>query len=338
MPDVEERVATLNLTLACWDYDRTRALRDGRVAPDGIDLTYLELFPAETFARMIKFREFDVSELGFKFYVSSLAADDPPFIAIPVFPLRIFRHSAIFVNTGSGIVRPADLAGKRVGEPFAYGHDAAIWARGILSDEYGVPAESASYHVGAVTAALHRDLPTFPLRPEIRVEPLAPGQTLDAMLAGGELDALYSAIAPPSLRTAPHVRRLFEDYEDVERAYFRTTGIFPIMHVVVIRRELYREHPWIARSIYQAFEAAKAAAYDHYATWGSFQHATYAIPWLSAHLEENRRLMGDDWWPYGLAPNRTAIETFLRYHHEQGLSARRLTPEELFAPETLVDG
>jgi 4,5-dihydroxyphthalate decarboxylase len=330
-------VAELKLTLACWDYDRTRALRDGRVSPEGIDLTYLEMFPAETFGRMVKNREFDVSELGFKFYVASLGAEDPPFVAIPVFPLRIFRHSSIFIHTGRGIARPADLAGKRIGEPFAYGHDAAIWARGILSDEYGVPPESATYYVGAVTAGLQRDLPTLPLRSEIRVEPLAPGRTLDAMLAAGELDALYSAIAPPSLRTSPHVRRLFENYEEVERAYFCDTGIFPIMHTVVIRRDLYREHPWIARSLYQAFVEAKQAAYDHYATWSSFQHATYAIPWLTEHLEENRRLMGDDWWPYGLAPNRKAIDTFLRYLYEQGLSARRWTPDELFAPETLVD-
>ena len=331
-------MADLKLSLACWDYDRTRALRDGTVKPAGIDLTYLETFPAETFQRMLKFREFDVSELGFKFYVSSLGLEDPPFIAIPVFPLRLFRHSAIFINREAGINEPRDLIGKRIGEPFAYGHDAAIWARGVLSDEYGVPVESASYHVGAVDAHFKRDFAPFPPTPNIRVEQLRADQTLDAMLESGELDALYSAIAPPSyLNASPRVGRLFENYPDVERGYFAETGIFPIMHTVVIRKELYRANPWIAQSLYTAFKEAKRAAYEHYRYWGSFQHATYAIPWLSAHMEDNRRLMGDDWWPYGLADNRKTIDAFLRYHHEQGLSKRQLKAEDLFAPETLVD-
>jgi 4,5-dihydroxyphthalate decarboxylase len=308
------------------------------VKPAGIELTYLPTFPNETFQRMMKFREFDVSELGFKFYVSSLGMEDPPFIAIPVFPLRIFRHSAIFVNRESGIREPKDLIGKRIGEPFAYGHDAAIWARGALSDEYGVPVESASYHVGAIDAHMKRDFAPFPPTPNIRVVPLRPDQTLDGMLEGGDIDALYSAITPPSfLNGSQRVGRLFEDYPSVERAYFAKTGIFPIMHTVVIRRDLYRANPWIAQSLYAAFKEAKRRAFEHYRYWDSFQQATYAIPWLSAHLEDNRRLMGEDWWPYGLADNRATIDAFLRYHHEQGLSKRQLKAEELFAPETLVD-
>ena len=331
-------MSDLKLSLACWNYDRTRSLMDGTVRPQGIELTYLNVFPAETFQRMVKYREFDVSELGFKFYVSSLELDDPPFIAIPVFPLRFFRHSAIFVNTTSGIHSPSDLIGKRVGEPFAYGHDAAIWARGILSDEYGVPVDSVTYHVGAVDLQFQRDFTPFPLPPNIRIEQIGRDQTLDAMLESGDIDALYSAIVPPSLtRGSPRVARLFADFEDVERAYFAKTQIFPIMHVIVVKKELYRRFPWIAQSLYKAFNDAKRKAYAAYQTSGIFQHAAFTIPWLSAHLEENRVLMGDDLWPYGFAPNRKAIETFLRYHHEQGLSKRLLTAEELFAPETLVE-
>jgi 4,5-dihydroxyphthalate decarboxylase len=331
-------MADLDLTLACWNYDRTAALADGNVKPEGIRLRYLPMFPAETFQRMVKFKEFEVSELGFKFYVSSLAAKDPPFIAIPVFPLRIFRHSAIFINANSGIATPKDLIGKKVGEPFAYGHDAAIWARGVLSDEYGVPPKSANHYVGAVDHAARREFAPFPPSADIKVVELGPGQTLDAMLEHGEIDAMYSAIAPPSFRKgSKNIRRLFPDYEAVERDYFRKTGIFPIMHTLVIRRDVYRENPWVAQSLYKAFKEAKAKCYATYAWGEQFQNALQGIPWLTTHLDENRRLMGDDPWPYGLEPNRKAIEAFLRYHHEQGLSSRQLSAEELFAPETLVD-
>ncbi len=328
----------LQLTLACWNYDRTRALMDGSVSPQGIDLTYLDTFPAETFQRMVKYREFDVSELGFKFYVSSLEMDDPPFIAIPVFPLRLFRHSAIFINTASGISSPKDLSGKSVGEPFAYGHDAAIWARGILSDEYGVPVDSVSYHVGAVDKHSRRDFAPFPLPANIRIEQIGPDRTLDAMLAMGEIQALYSAIVPPAYRSgSANVARLFEDFEPIERAYYAKTKIFPIMHLVAIKRDVYRKHPWVAQSLYKAFNEAKSKAYALYAAGDAFLHGAFTIPWLTAHLGENRRLMGDDLWPYGIEANRKTIETFLRYHHEQGLSKRLFTPEDLFARETLVE-
>jgi 4,5-dihydroxyphthalate decarboxylase len=331
-------MADLDLTLACWNYDRTAALADGSVRPQGIALRYLNVFPAENFQRMVKFKEFEISEIGFKFYVSSLAAKEPPFIAIPVFPLRIFRHAAIFINVNSGIRSPKDLAGKKIGEPFAYGHDAAIWARGILSDEYGVPANSATYYVGAIDHATRREFAPFPPSGSIRVEQLGATQTLDAMLDSGDVDAMYSAITPPCfLKGSKNVRRLFPDYEAVEREYFRKTGIFPIMHTVVIRRDVYRQHPWVAQSLYRAFREAKDKAYASY-RWGEqYCNAMHGIPWLTAHLDENRRLMGDDLWPYGLEPNRKAIDTFLRYHHEQGLSAHRIKAEELFAPEALVE-
>ena len=331
-------MAKLELSLACWDYDLTRALRDGTVEAEGVKLTYLTVFPAENFQRNLQFKEFDVAEMGLKFYVSTLGLENPPYIAIPVFPVRLFRHSAIYINSASGIGSPQDLIGKKVGEPFAYGHDGAIWARGILSDEYGVPVDSVTYHVGAVARTLRRDFAPFLPQNNIRVEQIGPDQTLDAMLESGEIDAFYSAIVPPSLLAgSKKVRRLFADYQAVERAYFAKTGIFPIMHTVVIRREIYQRHPWLAQSLYKAFKEAKAQALALYRARALNFHITYAFPWIGALLDGVRATMGDDWWPYGVEQNRKTIETFLRYHEEQGLSRRRITIEEMFAPETFVD-
>ncbi len=332
-------MANLKLTLACWNYDRTRGLMDGSVRPEGIELTYLNLFVAEIFQRMVRDKEFEVSELGLTFYVGTLGLEDPPFIAIPVFPLRFFRHSAVFVNTASDIESPKDLIGKRVGELFCYGHDAGIWAKGILSDEYGVSTNSYTYYVGG----LDRPVPKWdwlPFQPpsNVRVHQLGPNQTLDSMLEAGEIDALYSAIVPPSLlKGSKNIRRVFENYEAVEREYFRKTGIFPIMHTLVIRKDIYQKYPWVAQSLYKAFKEAKNQAHNLYKSGEAFMHGLFMIPWLTAHREENRKLMGDDLWPYGLEPNRKVLDTFLRYHHEQGLSKRRFKPEELFAPETLVE-
>ena len=331
-------MANLKLSFACDDYLHMRALRDGTVRPEGVDLTYLTVFPAQNFQRNLQFREFDVAEMGMKFYVSSLGLADPRFIAIPVFPSRSFRHGAIYVSAKSNIEKPEDLAGKKIGELFAYGHDAAIWARGIMQDEYGVPIDSPTYCVGPLDAGTYREFAPFGPPPFMRVETLRAGQTLDAMLEAGEIDALYSAIVPPSmLRRSGTVRRLFVDFEAVERQYFRKTGIFPIMHTLVMRRELYEENRWIAQSLYQAFKESKKQAYDHYEAMARRLFSPMMMPWLASHYEENRATLGEDPWPYGLEPNRKALETFLRYHHEQGLSRRRLAPEELFAPETLVE-
>jgi 4,5-dihydroxyphthalate decarboxylase len=328
----------LKLTFACWNYDRTKALADGGVKPEGIALNYINLFPGETFQRMVRYKEFDVAELGFKNYLNLIDAGDPPFVAIPVYPVRLFLHSAIFINKQSGIATPEDLIGKRVGELFSYGHDAAIWARGILSDEYGVPHNSVTYHVGPIEPAIRRDWRQFAPPKDVRVETIGPTQGLDAMLEAGEIDALYSAITPPSvLNGSPKVGRLFENYEAVERDYYKRTGVFPIVHLVVIRRELYEQHRWVAQSLYKAFKAAKDEAQKLYEQQAGAMHRLFMTPWLTAHQEENRKLMGDDFWPYGLEPNRKALELFLRYHHEQGLSKRLITVDELFAPETLVD-
>jgi len=324
-------MAKLRLSLACWDYDRTRALVDGSVRAEGIDLVCLNLPVEETFFRMLRKREFDCAEMSLSSYVLSLQRKDPPFVAIPAFPSRFFRHSCIFVSAKSGITRPEELARKRIGVP-EYQMTAAVWIRGILADEFRVPVHGAQYLTGGLEQPGREEKLKLRLPAKFRVRPIGPKQTLARMLADGEIDALHSARAPSTLRSRPKaVRRLFEDFVAIEREYFRRTRVFPIMHTVVIRRELYRKHPWVAGSLYKAFAAAQRKTY---ADLGETAALKAMLPWLVAHVEEARREMGEDWWSYGLAPNRHVLETFLRYHREQGLSRRRLAPEQLFAPET----
>jgi 4,5-dihydroxyphthalate decarboxylase len=324
-------MAKLKLSLACWDYDRTRALADGSVRAEGIDLAYLNLPVEETFFRMLRGREFDCAEMSLSSYVLSLQQRDPPFIAIPVFPSRFFRHSCIFVSAKSGIKRPAELARKRIGVP-EYQMTAAVWIRGILADEFGVPPESPRYLSGGLEETGRVEKLKLHLPAKFRVKPIGPKRTLARMLADGEIDALHSARAPSTLRSHPQaMRRLFADFPAVELDYYRRTRIFPIMHTVVIRRELYRKHPWVAGSLMKAFVAAQKKTY---ADLGETAALKAMLPWLVAHVEEARREMGADWWSYGLEANRHVLETFLRYHREQGLSRKRLSPADLFAPET----
>jgi 4,5-dihydroxyphthalate decarboxylase len=325
-------VPNLPLSLACWNYDRTRALFDGRVCADGIDLTCLDLPVEETFFRMLRHREFDVAEMSLSSYVVSLFAPDAPFVAIPVFPSRFFRHSCIYVNSAAGIVHPQDLAGRVVGTP-EYQMTAPVWIRGILADAHGIPVDGVTYATGGLEEPGRPEKLALQLPPSIRIRRIGPNQTLSAMLATGEIDALYTARAPSSFQAAGGgVRRLFENFADVEREYYRRTRIFPIMHTVVIRRDVYERHRWIAQSLLKAFAAAKDLAYDDLAQTAALK---VSLPWLTAHLEEAHREMGRDFWPYGVAANSDTLATFLRYSHEQGLSPRRLAPEALFAPETL---
>jgi 4,5-dihydroxyphthalate decarboxylase len=322
----------IRLSLACWNYDRTRALAEGRVAVDGVDLTYLTLPVEETFFRMMRFEEFDASEMSLSSYVMSLFSENPPFIAIPVFPSRSFRHSSIFTNRASGIGEPADLIGKRVGSP-EYQLTASVWIRGILSDDYAVPVASAEYFTGGQEEPGRIEKAKLSLPPEIRVGPIPAGTTLARMLDAGEIDALYTPRIPSTfLGGSGSVRRLFEDYGQVERDYFRRTRIFPIMHTLVIRRDVYAKHPWVAQSLYKAFLLAQRETYQDLHEAAALKHM---LPWLLEHVEETARLMGQDFWPYGLDPNLHTLETFLRYSSEQGLSKRRLEPRELFASETL---
>ena len=331
-------MANLKLTLACWDYDRTRALFDGRVRPDGIDLDLWSTYNVgEIMERMVRHRQFDVSELGITYFLRSLELMDAPFVAIPVFPNRFFRHSAIFVNADKGIRSPADLAGRRVGELQRYGHDAGIWAKGALSDDFGLKASSMEHVVGGMERTAGPDWAPLVPPADVVIRQLAPEQGLDAMLERGEIDALFTAHIPPSARKNPQrVRRLFPDFEIVERDYFRRTGIFPIMHTVVIRRELYEQNRWIARALMQAFEEAKALAMKAYNAADIFFNAPTMIPWFVSLRERNRELMGEGFWPYGVAANRKTLEACLRHHREQGILKRSYEIEELFAPETLT--
>ena len=322
----------LRLTLACWDYDRTRALADGSVQPEGIELNCLTQQVEETFFRMLRHREFDVAEMSLSSYAMAVAQGDPAFVAIPVFPSRFFRHSCIFVSARSGIREPADLVGKRVGTP-EYQMTAPVWIRGILHDEYGVVPSTVHYRVGGEEEPGREEKIRLELPATFKVTPIGPMQTLSAMLAEGEIDALYTARIPSTFRSRPDaVRRLFEDYVAVERAYYRKTQMFPIMHTVVIRRDVHAAHPWVAQSLAKAFVQAQRIVYENLYTTSAL---TTMLPWQIAQVEDVRRTMGEDWWPYGFAANRHVLDTFLRYHHEQGLSKRRLQPEELFASETL---
>ena len=325
-------MARLRLTLACWDYDRTRALADGTVAVEGVDLVYLTLPVEETFFRMLRNREFDCAELSLSSYVMSLERKEPPFIAIPVFPSRMFRHSGIYVSTASGITQPGQLVGKRVGNP-EYQLTAHVWIRGILAEEYGVPVDSVEYLTGGLEEPGRIEKQKIDLPAGIRIRSIEPKQTLAQLLADGKIDAIYAPRTPSTLRTRPDaVRRLFEDYAATEREYYRRTRVFPIMHTVAIRREVYERNPWCAQALYKAFVAAQRKTYGDLEEVAALKTM---LPWLPAHVAETKRELGEDWWPYGLAPNRHVLETFLRYHHEQGLSKRRHAPEELFAPETL---
>ena len=312
-------MSRLRLSLACWNYDRTRALMDGSVRPDGIELTYLDLPVEETFFRMIRHREFDVAEMSLSSYAVSLFREPRPFVAIPVFPSRFFRHSCIYVNANAGIREPRDLVGKRVGTP-EYQMTAPVWIRGILADHYGVPVDSVTYFTGGEEEPGRVEKQKLDLPARIRVQPIAASQTLARMLAEGEIDALHTARMPSTFRTGQgRVRRLFEDYKAVEQQYFRDTGIFPIMHTVVVRREVYEQNRWVAQALFKAFVEAQRRTYDDLDVTAALKSM---LPWLTAHVEEARALMGDDYWPYGFARNRATLATFLRYHHEQGLSPR----------------
>jgi 4,5-dihydroxyphthalate decarboxylase len=323
----------LPLDFACGSYDRTRALQDGAIQPEAIDLTYIPIDPPEeVFWRMLMHREFDVAEMSLGSYVAGRARGNFPFMAIPAFVSRMFRHSAAYVNVVSGIQRPEDLKGKRVGIP-EYQMTATVWLRGILQSDYGVKPSDLHWHSGGQEQPGRREKVPLTLPPEVRLQRIPEDRTLSAMLVAGEIDALFAARMPsPFINRSPKVQRLFPNYREVEAEYFRRTGIFPIMHVVAIRLELYERHPWIAQSLFKALcEAKERCAKAMYET-GSLR---YMLPWANHEYEEAQTLMGDDFWPYGLEANRNTLETFVRYAHEQGVAARQVPVEDLFAKETL---
>ena len=325
-------MTTLSISLACCDYDRTRALFDGRVTVEGCEVIGTPLEPEEAFHRAFKYQEFDVSELSLSSYTLQVSRGENPYVAIPAFVSRLFRHSGIYVRTDRGIARPQDLKGKTIGVP-EYQMTAAVWIRGTLQDDFGVRTQDVHWRNGGIEQPGREERTPLKLPAGIDLKPIPKDQTLSRMLEAGELDGMIGARAPSCFtRGAPNVARLFPDFRAVEQDYFRRTRIFPMMHVIGIRRTLAERHPWLAVNLMKAFLKAKALAWYEL---GQIGHLFTSLPWGVAEFDATRALMGEDYWSYGLQPNRPALEAFTRYHHEQGLSARKVAPEELFAPSTL---
>ena len=308
----------LPLSLAINPYDHVRDLR-----PQGIDLVTLELPIEEIFFRFTKFREWDVSEMSFGKVVSMMSEERPEIIALPVFLSRVFRHSAIYLGKNSNLRTPKDLEGRRVGIP-EWAQTAGLYVRGLLQHEYGVDLARINWYQAGLREPGRVEKVELKLPQGLRISAL-PDRTLLDLLARGELDAVISARA----LDAP---RLFEDYRAAEAAYWKKTRIFPIMHVLVLRREVYERDRWIAMNLLKAFEEAKRASLARVSEFG-LSHLP--LPWVPDHVRQWREVAGEDFWPYGVAPNRPTLEAFLQYGFEQGVCRRRLSVEELFAPETL---
>src|SRR5215469_16069063 len=323
-------MAPLRLTFASCKYDRMEALRTGEVRPEGIALD-MRVFTAgrEIFDRMVGRQEFDVAELSASEFISLTGRGDCPFVALPVFPSRVFRHGYIFVNARAGIRMPKDLEGKRVGVPL-YTQTAAIWVRGHLAHEFDVRLDTIRWVEGAVeTSGGHGKPHAPPLLVPATVEVNTSGQSLEQLLATGEIDALVGSRKPPTLGRSPDIARLFADFRTIERAFYLRTGIFPIMHLVAIRRELYAQHPWIAESLYNAFVESKARALARMRYGGSL---AVMLPWLMSEVEEVDALFGGDAWPYGTEANRTTLAALVQYMVEQHFIARAMPLEALFVP------
>ena len=319
--------------MTCGPYDRARALIDGTVKARDIDL---EIYVNKSPGRHTKIdgKEFDAAECSMSSYLMARERGYPRLIAIPVFPSRFFRHSFIFINSESGIEAPKDLVGKRVGVP-EYQITAAVWVRGILQHEYGVPPEKMKWFTGGAEdpgreEKLRPDLPK-----DIDIRWIGPERTLSSMLEQGELDALICAHIPsPFVRRSSKVKRLFSNFREVEKDYYRRTKIFPIMHTIVLREEVYEKYPWVAQSLCKAFAEAKRVCEE---TLYKYSALKYMLAWSVADIEEERELFGDEFWPYGLDPNRHVLDTLIQYSHEQGLTKKPTELKSLFAPNTLEE-
>ena len=315
-------MANVPLTIACGPYDRMDGIRSGEVQIEGINPTYVAIqSPVEIFARMIRQNAFDVSEMSLTTFMSARSRNEFPFVGIPVFPSRVFRHGFIFVNTRSGIKEPRDLQGRRIGVQ-GYMQTAAVWIRGILGDEYGVDLAAVRWVDGG-GSQIEKSIPG------VQIERAAGMPALSEMLAQGKIDAFMGANAPASFGKSPEVARLFPGYREVERDYFARTGIFPIMHTMVIREGLHQERPWIAESLFKAFTESKRLALRSMRFSGAMR---YMLPWLYDDLDEIDRLFGRDPFPYGLEPNRNNLETIARYLLEQGFVERKIDIDGIFAP------
>lgn len=329
----------LKISLAFWDYDRTRPMIDGKIVIDGVDPIYIPLWVEETFYRMLHNAEFDVSEMSFAAYVISLSEPDPKFIAIPVFPSRTFRQRSIYINKESGIKTPGDLKGKIVGIP-RYRQTAGVYIRGMLEDYYGVPVNSIKYVSGGLEERVQEgklwamsEL-NDKLRNNYGINIIQEEEkSLSTMLEVGEIDAIYTARMPSTFnKPNGNVTRLFLDYKSEELEYFNKTGIFPIMHTIVIRKDVYESNHWVASSLMKAFERSKNFAYKLNYQTGALR---YMLPWMNEEMEIMENVVGKDYWPYGIEKNKKTLTAFLDYMYRQGLTGKHYKPEEIFARETL---
>ncbi len=323
----------LHPSIAVWDNDRTRALLDGRVTIEGCAPVWLYDMPIETmFSRALGQSEFDISELSFSNFMALTARGECDYIGLPIFPSRSFRHGAWFVNPASGIRVPADMKGRRIGVR-EYSMTAAVVARGIMADEYGVAASDVTWVMGDVDEVERSHIPLPSLPAGITVERAPEGRLLADMLVAGEIDALL-AYKPPKLflKGAAGIARLFPDYEALERAYAKRTGIFPVMHLMGIRKSLAEAQPWLATTLMAAFTKAKDMALADLAI---VQALKVSLPWTAAEFERTKEALGDDYWPYGIAKNRAALDALAGWHHAQGLSPHKLRMEEMFFRTTL---
>lgn len=323
----------LNLAVACWDYDRVRPLMDGRVRADGARLNFLSLTPEETFFRAFRNAEFEISELSLSSTLMMLSRGQCAYTPIPIFPSRSFRHSCIYVRQGSGIERPEQLKGRRVAIP-EYQVTAAMVARGLLADEYGVQPQDLRWVQAGLEQVGREDKIGWQPPAGVTIEKIH-DRTIVELFEAGEVDAMISPRSPKNFDPAGGglIRRLFTDPQPVEVAYFRKTGIFPIMHVLGIRNDVLAAHPWLPGSLVKAFTLAKNQALAELADVTALK---VALPFLPAHVTEAHRLFGADFWAYGIEANRKALEAAVRWSFTQGLSARQMEVDELFAPQSLA--
>ena len=325
-------MSDLNLSFATCDYDHVRDIVDGRIKPQGIEITPMVFDePHLIFHRMTRYSDFDISEMSFGRYISLVSQGTNEMTAIPVFPSRVARISSFYVRAGSRVKRPEDLAGKRVGVP-EWAQTATVYARGWLAETVGVDLKSIDWVQTGVDEPGRPEPVKLKLPRGMKVTP-ATHASLSEMLLTGEIDCAITALPPKPFREGDRrVKRLVRNYRRAEEAYYKDTGVFPIMHVVTVLNDVLENYPWVAGNLMDAFETAKRASL-HRAFASS--HAIYPVPWGGDHAHRMKDLFGDDIWPYGLAPNRATIEAFLRFGHAQGVCHRKVTPEELFVPQTL---
>ncbi len=325
----------LSITYAGAEYlDRTRALQFGLVSPEGVDLTYLPINNVgELFRRMAQDAEFDVSEMSMSTLMVMVSQGDDRLVGIPVFPSRAFRHSQIYIHARSGIQEPEDLAGRNVGVP-EYQMTAALWQRALLQHEYGVAATDVHWWTGGLKTSEYHERHHHSLPEGVTLDRIPADKALEPMLEAGEIDAILHAHAPESFRDgSPNVARLFPNYRDEEMDYYRRTGLFPIMHTVVVRRDIYEANPWIVESLLDAFEASKQLGY---ARMRDLDTLAIGHPWAADEWDSVRAEFGGDPFAYGFEANLDLLEAMTQYSEEQGLSDRKLDPIELFAPEAVA--